>query len=96
MTLSRAQRRRKLLALAPFVLSALTIRPLLNTEMDFLHAVAAYTVRSLQLVIGAVIASIDVLMRRRCVFVARKWWCLGVQQSGIGSFLIRIGVLVRY
>ena len=62
---SRTERRRKLRALALVVFSALTARLLLETVPT--HAVAAHTFRSLQVVAGALIASIDVLTRRRCV-----------------------------
>ena len=94
---SRTERRRKLRALALVVFSALTARLLLETVPT--HAVAAHTFRSLQVVAGALIASIDVLTRRRCVSCCEEVVALlrqhAVEEKNIACFILRTALPER-
>jgi len=94
---SRTERRRKLRALALVVFSALTARLLLETVPT--HAVAAHTFRSLQVVAGALIASIDVLTRRRCVSCCEEVVALlrqhAVEEKNVACFILRTALPER-
>ena len=93
----RTERRRKLRALALVVFSALTARLLLETVPT--HAVAAHTFRSPQVVAGALIASIDILTRRRCVSCCDEVVSLlrqrDVEEKNVACFILRTALPKR-